>query len=190
MVERATDPESFDRLLSVLSAGGVAIVPCDTMYGIVGIVPDTGERIRRIKGRGEEKPFLQLIAHVSWVELVSDAPVPPSLAKYWPGPLTLVFPAREGGTIAFRLPDSPFLQRLLTRLGRSVYSTSVNRAGKQPIFDITTIAREFSKDVDVVYDAGNIPPGPPSTLIDITSKPYQVLREGAIKVSPEELELG
>ncbi len=96
MIARAADPRSFDRLSQVLAGGGVAIVPCDTMYGIVGIAPDTEDRIRRIKGRGEDKPFLQLIAHASWIAQMSDAPVPPGLSRYWPGPLTLVFPARGG----------------------------------------------------------------------------------------------
>ncbi len=187
MVDRASEPEAFGRLVATLSRGGVAIIPCDTMYGIVGLAPDTDARIRSIKGRGEEKPFLQLIAGVSWVSRLSDTPIPPALARYWPGPLTLVFPARGGGTVALRLPDSAFLQRLLAELGRPLYSTSVNRTGEKPLFDIAVITKEFERDVDLIYDAGSLLPGPGSTLVDVTRKPYRVLREGAVKVAPEDL---
>ncbi|HVP17690.1 MAG TPA: L-threonylcarbamoyladenylate synthase [Spirochaetia bacterium] len=187
MVDRAADPESFHRLVAILSRGGVAIVPCDTMYGIVGLAPETDGKIRRIKGRGEDKPFLQLIGDSSWVARMSDMAVPAALSRHWPGPLTLVFPARGGGSVALRYPDSPFLQRLLDALGRPLYSTSVNRSGAPPLADIATMVKEFEKDVDLIYDAGRSSSGPPSTLIDITRRPFQVLRPGAIHVSPEEL---
>lgn len=187
MVARASDPESFSRLVEVLSRGGVAIIPCDTMYGICGVAPDTDERIRGIKGRGEEKPFLQLIAEVSWVARVSDMPLPPGLARYWPGPLTLVFPMRGGGTVALRLPDSPFLVQLMRALGRALFSSSVNRTGQQPLFDIEAITREFEGDVDLVFDAGNLPPGPPSTLLDVTSRPWRIVREGSVRIPPGDL---
>ena len=187
MVVRAADPESFGHLVTVLSDGGVAIVPCDTMYGIVGLAPRTDAKIRSIKGRGEDKPFLQLIGDSSWEGRMSDTPVPATLSRYWPGPLTLVFPARGGGSVALRFPDSGFLQRLLTTLGQPLYSTSVNRSGSSPIADLASMTREFEPDVDVIYDAGGVSPGPPSTLIDVTRHPFRVLRAGAIRVRPEDL---
>jgi L-threonylcarbamoyladenylate synthase len=187
MVARAADQGSFDLLAKTLSRGGVAIIPCDTMYGFVGVAPDTDERIRRIKGRGETKPFLQLIARPSWVERVSDFPVPPMLSKYWPGPLTIIFPAREGGTVALRLPDSPFLQRLMEEVGQPIFSTSVNRTGKDAVTEVAVMIREFEREVDLIYDAGNLPPGPPSTLVDVTVRPFRVVRPGAAQISPEDL---
>jgi len=187
MVARAEEPGSFDRLAQILARGGVAIVPCDTMYGIVGAAPETEGRIRNIKGRGESKPLLQLIAGASWVARMSDLPLPPALSRYWPGPLTIVFPAREGGTVALRMPDSPFLRSLLEAVARPLYSTSVNRTGEEPIYDVAAMQREFEQDVDLIFDAGNLPPGPPSTLVDITRRPYRVLRLGAVQIPPEEL---
>ena len=187
MVDRAADPESFHRLVAILSRGGVAIVPCDTLYGIVGLAPETDGKIRRIKGRGEDKPFLQLIGSSSWVSRLSDISVPASLARYWPGPLTLVFPARGGGSVALRYPDSPFLKRLLETLDTPLYSSSVNRSGGQPLTDVAAMVKEFNRDVDLIYDAGDFPSGPPSTLIDVTRRPFQILRAGAVDVAPEEL---
>ena len=187
MIVRDSDPGSFDRLAEALAGGQVAIIPCDTMYGIVGVAPDTEDRIRTIKGRGESKPFLQLVGEATWVTRVSDSPLPPSLSKYWPGPLTIVFPTRQGGTVALRLPDSLFLRRLLKAVGRPLYSTSVNRASEDPLVDVAAMRREFERDVDLIFDAGNLPPGPPSTLVDITVSPYRVLRLGAVQIPPEDL---
>ncbi len=187
MIVPANDEGAFDRLAGMLARGAVAIIPCDTMYGIVGVAPDTEERIRQVKGRGETQPFLQLIARASWIAQLSDQPMPAALSKYWPGPLTIVFPARAGGTVALRLPDSPFLQRLMETVERPLYSTSVNRTGQSPLFDTARIKEEFEPDVDLILDAGDLPPGPPSTLVDITSRPYRVLRAGAVVIPPQDL---
>jgi L-threonylcarbamoyladenylate synthase len=157
------------------------------MYGLVGAVPDSEERIRSIKGRGDEKPFLQLLPDSSWVAKYSPLSTPANLRKYWPGPLTLVFPTHEGGTVAFRVPDSRFLQRLLQCVSGPLYSTSVNRAGAAPLRTVQEMRREFEGDVDLIYDAGDISPGPPSTLVDLSSRPYKVLREGALVLTPADL---
>src|SRR5208337_3280331 len=102
------------------------------------------------------------------------------LLKYWPGPLTLVFPAHEGGTVALRVPDFRFLKELLEAVGSPLYSTSVNRAGASPLHTVEEMRREFEGVVDLIYDSGDLPPGPPSTLVDVTSRPCKVLRPGAL----------
>jgi L-threonylcarbamoyladenylate synthase len=187
MIVLAADDAAFGTLVKSLSSGGVAIIPCDTMYGIVGVAPQTEERIRQIKGRGETKPFLQLIGSASWVSRFSDLALPPVLSKYWPGPLTLVFPHRAGGTVAVRLPDSLLLRRLLEAIGQPLYSTSVNKTGKPPLVEVAAMKQEFERDVDLIFDAGNLPPGPPSTLVDITNRPYRVLRAGVVQIPEAEL---
>jgi L-threonylcarbamoyladenylate synthase len=187
MVLAGADPRSFQTLVRILAGGGVAIAPGDTMYGLIGIAPDAEVRLRSVKGRGEEKPFLRLLADPSWIERISDMPIPSRLARYWPGPLTLVFPARGGGTAALRVPDHRFLQELLRALDRPLYSTSVNRAGTQPLRTVEEIRREMERDVDAIFDDGDQPPGAPSTLLDITGHPFVVLRQGAVRLSPEDL---
>jgi len=187
MVVSAGDPPSFPLLVNVLRSGGVAVVPCDTMYGLVGIVPGSEARIRGIKGREEGKRFLQLLAESSWVGRVADFEVPVRLLRYWPGPLTLVVPARAGGTVAVRVPDSSFLRELLDSIGAPLYSTSVNRAGNPPLRRISDIRREFGDEVDLLFDAGDLPPGRPSTVLDVTVRPFRVLRPGAVVLAPEDL---
>lgn len=157
------------------------------MYGLVGVAPGTGDRIRRIKGRGEDKPFLRLLPDASWVGKFSPLAPPPRLLKYWPGPLTLVFPAHEGGTVALRVPDSRFLKDLLEAVGSPLFSTSVNRAGAAPLQTVEEMRREFENAVDLIYDAGDLPPASPSTLVDVSSRPFKVLRPGALLLSPADL---
>jgi L-threonylcarbamoyladenylate synthase len=188
MVVRADDPGALAALVDILARGGVAVAPGDTMYGLVGIAPESEARLRRVKGRAEDKPFLLLVADSSWISRFTDMPIPQKLARHWPGPLTIVVPARAGGTVAVRVPDSPFLHDLLAAIGKPLYSTSVNRAGAPPLQTVEAMRRELESDVDLIFDAGDLPPGAPSTLLDITEKPYRVLRQGALSIPPEDLQ--
>jgi tRNA A37 threonylcarbamoyladenosine synthetase subunit TsaC/SUA5/YrdC len=52
---------------------------------------------------------------------------------------------------------------------------------------IAAMRAEFEMDVDIIFDAGDIAPGPPSTLVDATARPFKVLRQGALLLSPEDL---
>ena len=187
MVVTADNPGSFARLVEVLSRGGVAVAPGDTMYGLIGVVPRAEKRIRDIKGRGEDKPFLWLIPDQSWTARFTDSEVPEGLARHWPGPLTIVLPARAGSTVAVRVPDHPFLRELLIAVGEPLYSTSVNRSGQPPLTTMAAIRSELGADVDLIYDAGDFPPGPPSTLVDATVRPARVLRQGALGLTAADL---
>jgi len=186
MVIAAGSPEALPKLRELLGSGGVAVVPCDTIYGLVGIAPDTEARIRAIKGRGEDKPFLQLVADSAGASRIAS-PAPPRLAKYWPGPLTVILPARAGGTVALRVPDSEFLRGLIKSIGRPLYSTSVNRAGQAPLWRIGEIVAGFESAVDLVLDAGDLPGASPSTLVDAASRPFRIVRQGPLVVAPEDL---
>ncbi len=187
MVLPAADPRSFSELVRVLRAGGAAVAPGDTMYGLIGIAPDADSRLRAIKGRGEDKPFLMLIGEGSWVARFSDTEIPGRISAHWPGPLTVVVPARAGGTLALRVPDHPLLQKLLSEIDRPLYSTSVNRAGSPPIATVEEMRRELEADVDAIYDSGDQPPGAPSTLLDITRRPFVILRQGAVRLPEADL---
>jgi L-threonylcarbamoyladenylate synthase len=182
------------RLALILSRGGIAIAPCDTMYGIIGIVPDSESRIRTVKERGEDKPFLQLISDVTWVRRVAGAEPPPALARHWPGPLTLIIPVVSAGpftrnlrTVAVRVPDSAWLRDLIQRLDAPLYSTSVNRAGQDPLWKISEIRAAFECDVDLIVDGGNLGRNVPSTIVDASSRPFKVVRHGVLEMPDEDL---
>jgi L-threonylcarbamoyladenylate synthase len=114
--------------------------------------------------------------------------VPARLAAFWPGPLTIVLPARAGGTVAVRVPDHGFLRDVMALAGTPLLSTSVNRAGLLPLRSVTEMRREFEADVDLIVDAGDQPPGPASTLVDVTARPWTVLRQGAVLLDPADLQ--
>ena len=179
------EPRLAERLAELLAAGGVAIMPCDTIYGIVGPAPASQDRLRELKGRGE-KSFLQLIAGAHWLERFGELALPETLAGYWPGPLTLIFPAGQG-SVALRVPADPRLRLLLERLDSPLYSTSVNRTGQPALWRIADILEQFEAVVDLVVDAGDLPGRLPSTIVDVSRRPFRVLRQGALSIPPEAL---
>jgi L-threonylcarbamoyladenylate synthase len=187
MVLAAADPAALRTLAALLASGGVAIVPCDTIYGIVGIDPVAEERIRSVKGRREDKPFLRLVADPSWVRARTGRDAPPALARHWPGPLTLVLPVEGGGTLAVRVPASPWLRELIAGLGVPLLSTSANRTGNEALWRVAEIVEEFGNEVDLVLAGGDLPHAVPSTIVDATSHPYRILRSGALQVPSEDL---
>ena len=111
-----TKEDSFTKAIDILESGGVIIVPCDTIYGILGKAPESDKRIREIKGRGEYKPFLQLVSSIIRFNELSVIPFPKELEEYWSGPLTVVTTVKSGGTIAFRLPDDIYLQDIVSHM--------------------------------------------------------------------------
>jgi L-threonylcarbamoyladenylate synthase len=173
------DPKLLDALVEVLNSAGVVIMPCDTIYGFVGVAPDTEAKIRELKGR-QEKSFLRLIPDLQWLPRYTSCKLPPELKSYWPGALTVIFPAKKAGTVALRIPDDPLLLQLMKRLGRALFSTSVNASGRPALWRIQDICAAFESSVDLVVAAGDRPEGVPSTIVDITEKPFRLLRRGAV----------
>jgi L-threonylcarbamoyladenylate synthase len=177
------------RLLGdVLRGGGVVIMPCDTIYGFVGVAPDTEGRIRAAKGRGEDKPFIQLVPEIGWLPRLSPASPPAGILGLWPGPLTLILPATGGGTVAVRLPDDELLRALMRDAGKPFYSSSVNLAGSPALWRVSAIVDTFGESVDLVVDAGDRPGGIASTIVDLSVPPHRVVRQGALRVPDELLE--
>jgi len=156
---------------------------CDTIYGILGIGSRTENRVRKIKGRTGEKPFLYLIPDASWLPRFTSLPLPQALEGYWPGPLTMIFPSKWGGTTALRVPQDAFLRKLTRELGDPILSTSVNREGKPPLSRIKSIIRSFEKAVDLIVDSGDQANAVPSTILDLTREPYRIVRKGAVDLS-------
>jgi len=187
MIIKLNHPDCLKRSLKVLESGGIAILPCDTIYGLVGLVPEAASRLRELKGRAEDKPFLILIKDISWLREFSPLGLPEPLKPFWPGPLTIIFPGYHGEKTGLRIPSDPFLQSLLSALKRPLYSTSVNLAGKPPLNEIAKIIQDFAAKVDLIVDAGDFCGRQASTIIDISEKPYRLIRQGAVEIPPEVL---
>ncbi len=182
MLINTGDKKSFSLLVDTVKSGGVAILPCDTIYGIVGIAPNTEQRIRRIKGREENKPFLKLIYSADWLPRITDQKLPAALHAYWPGPLTLIFTSRTGISAALRVPKDNQLRQLIKEVDQPLFSTSVNRSQEKALWRIRDIIEQFEHEVDLIVSAGDIVAGKPSTILDITRIPFRLLRQGVLEL--------
>ncbi len=176
------DPASATRTAQVLKAGGIVIIPTDTVYGFSGIVGQTQEKIRAIKGRAETKPFIQLIATPQELANYTDDHVPDELLQKWPGALTIIVNDKRGGTTAFRCPGDSWLRSIIAQCGSPIYSTSVNRSG-HPVLDTEhQIITEFAPQVSLIVTDGNKKGALPSTIVSVTTGQIQILRQGEVQV--------
>lgn len=175
----------------MLRAGGLVILPTDTVYG-VACDPDNVEAVARLyqaKGRGEEKPLQLLLAEPGWLNQVSEGLSPEArrLAEaFFPGGITLVVNRIGGGTVGVRVPDHPTCLEVIRAFGRPIAASSANRSGEPSPKTADEAIAQLGDLVDLVVDHGPCPIGRDSTVIDATRTPVLVLREGA--VSRDEIE--
>ncbi len=181
----------------IIRTGGVIAFATETYYGL-GVDPFNREALARlfaIKGRQQLKPILVLVSDRSQIDRLA-ASVPPSylsvMDRFWPGPLTLVFPARADvpglltgntGTVGIRQSPHPGAARLLDCLGAPLTATSANRSGAAPASTAAEVEAVFGHDVDLVLDHGPTPGNLPSTLVGERNGRLVCLREGAIPFS-------
>jgi L-threonylcarbamoyladenylate synthase len=181
----------------VIRKGGVLLYPTDTVYGLGcdALNPTSIQRVFDIKLRPETRPALVLVRDRAMLgTLVSDLP-PLALKlmeRFWPGPLTMVFNAREGlhplltgnaGKVGARLPDHEFCRRLLGLAGVPIVSTSANISDEEGVQEIDTLRLRFGGIVDLFIDAGPPASTVPSTVVDVTGGSLKVIREGVIPAS-------
>ena len=176
MILNKKNPETLETISTIIRDGGVAILPCDTIYGLCAAY-GIGERpLMEIKGRDRSKAFLVLATLEQAKALCTE--IPEDILSSWPAALTVILNCRTGGTIAVRVPNDPFLQKLLSEVGSPIYSTSVNMAGEQSLTSLSAICKRFEALVDVVVRGDENQGKVPSTLIDATSEPYRLVRQG------------
>lgn len=186
----ACDEAGLDEAAAILNAGGVAVIPTDTVYGLAAHpgFPAAVERLYTIKGREAKKPIALLAADVAAVcafgyPLTGEAH---ALAeRHWPGALTLVVERTDGAaTEGFRVPDHDWTRRLLRRCGGVLRVTSANLSGQRPATDAPAALADVGLSADVVVDDGISQGGVPSTVVRVFSDgSLKVLRAGSIDVS-------
>jgi L-threonylcarbamoyladenylate synthase len=177
---------------AVIARAGVVAIPTETYYGL-GVNPFSHEavdRLRAVKGREDGKPILVLLGSMtalsSLAEEVSSA-ASVLMEAFWPGPLTIVLPARSSlptnltagtGRIGVRFSSCQPLCRLLERIG-PLTGTSANRAGGPPALTAGAVQQALRDEVDLIIDAGPTPGGLPSTVVEVHDS-LRIVREGAI----------
>ena len=193
----AVDPEHpaedvIARAASVLNAGGLLIYPTDTLYALGGLAraPEAARKVRAAKGRGEAKP-LPLIAGSLEQARSLCAAWPPSASRlagrFWPGPLSLVLPARPSvpvevtsgtGTVAVRVPACELDRRLCAEAGPLI-ATSANRAGQDAPRSCAEAVAVVGRWAALALDGG-AGPAAASTLVDLTGEFPRLLRAGPV----------
>lgn len=181
----ATNPKLIEQAKNILCAGGVAIIPTDTVYGIAAhpAFPDAVKRIHRIKGRPAGKPIALLAADAGAAGKFG-AEFPPAARKlaaaYWPGALTLVLPC-NGATEGFRVPNLAFTRALLEACGGVLRVTSANLSGRMPALSAAEALKSVGLEADLVIDGGVSPGGVASSVVSVAADgAIAILREGAI----------
>jgi L-threonylcarbamoyladenylate synthase len=186
------DEVGIARARQLLAAGEVIGFPTDTVYGLAALASDQRaiRRIYELKGRPLRQPLVLMIAEPevaqSWSEV--DERARAYMERWWPGPLTLVLPARPGlrpplvggrpRTIGIRIPDHPPAIALLRAVGEALATTSANLSGRPAAR--TALEAAWVRGVAAVLDAGPSPGSIPSTVLDLTGREPRVTREGAI----------
>ena len=161
-----------------LNAGGVAVIPTDTVYGLAAR-PDFLEAVRRvytIKGRAEGKPIALLAADADAAARFVGAAAADAGRRHWPGALTVV--AQGEGV---RVPDHAWTRRLIAACGGALRVTSANLSGQRAATDAPQALADVGLSADLVVDDGVSPGGVPSTVVRISPDgSSEILRPGPI----------
>jgi len=186
----------MDEAVAALREGKVVAAATETFFGLLADIDDPRalDAVFAFKGRGGEKASALLLPNVeAWAELVvAIPPVAARLAEaFWPGPLTIVLPAKAGldprlvldGRVGVRLPAASAAADLVRAYGKPLTATSANRTGEPPIVDASEVERVFAGKVragELVVLPGRAPGGAPSTIVAVEEGALRVVREGAI----------
>ena len=172
--------------------GGVAVVPTETVYGLVSLVGGAGsDRIYALKHRSGSKRLGWFVG--DWRQLEDrgvrlTATVRKLAERFMPGAITVIAPTDDGGGIGFRVPDHPFLSALWGELGEPLLQTSANLSGAPDSLTLAAALANLDGEVDVAVDGGALPPGSlASTVVDARTDPPRILRQGALKLDLRDL---
>jgi L-threonylcarbamoyladenylate synthase len=196
--------EAVTRAAEVIRAGGLVAFPTETVYGLGAdaLSPTAVARIFVAKERPRGNP---LIVHVTDATALDEVTVRAPdrarevLARFWPGPLTLVLeraPAvpliTTGGldTVAVRAPAHPVAQALIRAAGRPLAAPSANRSGRPSPTRAQHVLEDLGGRIELILDGGATPVGLESTVLDMTTEPPTLLRPGAVTLEQLEAHLG
>ena len=193
------DPRSVEIAADILKNGGLVAIPTETVYGLGanGLDENAVAKIFIAKGRPQDNPLILHVADASQMEQFAHSIPPEAYAlaeQFWPGPLTMVLPARDivprrttGGlsTVGIRCPDSHVTRSIIRLAGIPVAAPSANTSGKPSTVTAEHVLHDHDGKIDAVVDGGHSSVGVESTIVDLTERPARLLRPGGI--TPEQL---
>lgn len=187
------DPQVVAKVVGILERGGVVAFPTDTLYGLA-VDPRSEQAVEKLfdaKGRGEQMPIPLIAADRAQALAMGEfGEVERRLAQeFWPGPLTIIVPARSGiaprllaggSTVGIRVPSHEVARALCARMGRCLTATSANLTGRRAPASADEIDPALVARLDAVLDSGPLPGGAPSTIVRVKSGRPELVRAGAI----------
>lgn len=195
----AVDPEHpapgvVERAGAILRAGGLVVIPTETVYGLAANALDAQAvaRIYAAKGRPSVNPLIVHLAEADEVDRVARS-VPPLaralMHEFWPGPCTLVLPRQavvpdivSAGldTVGVRVPALAVTRAVIRAAGVPLAAPSANRYTQLSPTEAKHVVEQLGDVVDLILDAGATSVGIESTVVDVTSDPPRLLRPGGI----------
>ena len=190
---KADDPLAAERAAEVIRAGGLVILPTDTVYGVAADwrQPEAVAALYAAKKRPPDKAIPILLADPDHLSVISHN-VPEAArelaAAFWPGPLTVAVPKRPEvpdivstyPTVGVRIPDHDAARTAIRACGGALAVTSANISGGPNAATAQAAAEALGEAVALVLDGGECPGGEPSTVVDVSGDDLVVLREGPI----------
>jgi L-threonylcarbamoyladenylate synthase len=190
------DAAGIARAAELLRAGKLVAVPTETVYGLAARADSEAAvaAIYRAKGRPDFNPLIVHVADLAMAERLAlfDERACMLAARFWPGPLTLVLPARDAApivpavraglsTIAVRMPAHPAMRALLAEVGLPLAAPSANRSGAVSPTEAAHVRASLGDAVDLVLDGGTCERGLESTITALREDGgWQLLRPGPI----------
>lgn len=191
--------DQLAELVEILERGGVVACPTETWLGLLADARNERavERVAELKGRPADMPIALLLPDTRSAAEVAEAPSAAAQAlmeAHWPGPLTVLLQVKPGlsprlsrdGKVGVRVPGRSPAAELVRAFGHPVTATSANRTGEPPLRSADELPAELTRGVSAIVP-GLAPGGAPSTLIDSTKTPMEILRAGAIEIDPAAL---
>lgn len=194
----AADPAGIARAAELLRSGGLVALPTETVYGLAAKADDEAAiaAIYHAKGRPDFNPLIVHVASLEQAERLAQFDDRARLLAddFWPGPLTLVLPQREGAavapavtaglsTIALRMPTHPLLRAVLAQVGLPLAAPSANRSGAVSPTRPEHVLASFGPDGPPILDGGTCERGLESTIVGLRDDGWQLLRPGPIPES-------
>lgn len=195
----ASAPDTAAIAAKLIADGELVAIPTETVYGLGanGLDETAVAKIFEAKGRPQDNPLILHISAPKEMEQFCHS-IPKSAydlaEKFWPGPLTIVLPAREnvpkrttGGlsTVAVRCPDNATTREIIRLSGVPIAAPSANLSGKPSTTTAQHVLHDHDGKIAAVVDGGACRVGVESTIVDLTEERPRLLRPGGI--TPEEL---
>ena len=190
------DEAGVARAAELARAGGLVALPTETVYGLAARA-DRAEAVAaiyRAKGRPDFNPLIVHVPDPATAETLAefDDRARMLAGRFWPGPLTMVLPLRDGAgiapavtaglpTIALRCPAHPLMRAVLEQAGVPLAAPSANRSGSVSPTTADHVLATLDGRIDAVLDGGPCTQGLESTIVALREGGWQLLRAGPIE---------